>query len=118
MTSFVPDSSLLYCSSSRDTSLVLWFESFDDSPFRRCVISSAVGIFLFNFSRLKIYILVKARKMSPSRKDTKMSNMTSLMQLPFGECLMFRTHCNGKGRIWVSRFCPFLNFFKFTFDLI
>ena len=59
MTSFVPDSSLLYCSSSRDTSFVLWFESFDDSPFRRCVISSAVGIFLFNFSRLKVHILVR-----------------------------------------------------------
>ena len=74
MTSFVPDSSLLYCSSSRVTSLVLWFESFDASPFRRCVISSTVGIFRFNFSRLKIHILVTATKMS-LQNVTQMSVM-------------------------------------------
>ena len=77
MTSFVPDSSLLYCSSSRDTSFVLWFESFDDSPFRRCVISSAVGIFLFNFSRLKVHMLVRilnVTKMSLLNVTRKMTS--------------------------------------------
>ena len=58
ITSLVPDSSLLYCNSLSLT-ILSTFEIFPPTfeLLKRAVISSAEGMFLFNFSRLKVTLI-------------------------------------------------------------